>query len=90
MQTNEGEASKRGAQYEVASGERIPYLGEKRFKGYTEEGLVRNLTAQVCEVSKSLLIVRKAVEAGNPVVFGSATCPRRSPFPMRRCPPPCR
>ena len=67
--TKEGEASKRGVQYEVANGVRIPNLGEKRFRGITAEGLARNLTAQVCEVNKALLSVRKVVQAGNRVAF---------------------
>jgi hypothetical protein len=69
VETKEGEASRRGVQYEVANGIRIPNLGEKKFKGHTEEGMVRNLTAQVCEVNKALLSVRKVVQAGNRVVF---------------------
>ncbi len=44
-------------------------MGENRFKGYTEEGMVRSLTAQVCEVNKGLLCVQKSVQAGNRVVF---------------------
>jgi hypothetical protein len=69
VEVKEGEASRRGVQYEVANGVRIPNLGEKKFKGHTEEGMVRNLTAQVCEVNKALLSVRKVVQAGNKVVF---------------------
>ena len=44
--TMEGEASRRGVQYEVMNGIRIQNLGEKKFRGYTSEGIVRNLTAQ--------------------------------------------
>ena len=47
----------------------IPNLGEKQFKGVAEDGSVKNITAQVCEVNKSLLSVSKAVKAGNRVVF---------------------
>ena len=32
------DASRRGVQYEVANGVRIPNLGEKKFQGYSEEG----------------------------------------------------
>ena len=64
------EASKRGVQYEVANGERIPNLGQKTFTGVTEsEGLLRGITAQVCEVNKPLLSVARLVKAGNSVVF---------------------
>ena len=65
----QGGASRRGLQYEVANGVRIPNLGEKKFQGYSEEGTVRSITTQVCEVNKGLLSVRKVVEAGNRVVF---------------------
>ena len=55
--------------YETANGERIPNLGEKRFVGHTEEGLERRVTAQVAEVNKALLSVKRIVAAGNRVVF---------------------
>ena len=68
--TTEGEASRRGVLYEVANGERIPNLGEKRFLGETHhEGIARQIRAQVCEVSKPLMSVAKLVKAGNTVVF---------------------
>ena len=69
VETKEGQASKRGVEYEVANGVRIPNLGEKRFKAVNEDGVERNITAQVCEVSKALLSVKKVVAAGNKVVF---------------------
>ena len=50
----EGSAFKRGVQYEVANGIRIQNLGEKKFTGWTSEGLAREITAQVCEVNKAL------------------------------------
>ena len=37
--------------------------------GFTEEGLAREIVAQVCEVNKLLLSVSKIVAAGNRVVF---------------------
>ena len=67
----EGPASRRGVKYEVANGVRIPNLGEKRFSGTSEEGVERTLTAQVCDVNKALLSVRKVVAAGNRVIFDS-------------------
>ena len=36
---------------------------------YTEEGSMRSLTAQVCEVNKPLLSVRKVIAGGSRVVF---------------------
>ena len=71
IKTQEGLAFRRGVEYEVANGVRIPNLGEKEFKGTTEEGITKTVTAQVCDVSQNLLSVRKAVEAGNKVVFDS-------------------
>ena len=62
---------RRGVKYEVANGVRIPNLGEKRFSGSSEEGIERTLTAQVCDVNKALLSVRKVVAAGNKVIFDS-------------------
>ena len=64
------EASRRGVEYEVANGMRIPNLGQQRLEGYTDgEGLMRGITAQVCEVNKPLLSVCKLVHAGHRVVF---------------------
>ena len=65
----ESAASRRGVKYEVANGVTIPNLGEQRFTVHTEEGIQRNITAQVCDVTKALLSVRKMVDAGNRVVF---------------------
>ena len=69
IEMTNGEACRRGVKYEVANGERIPNLGEKRFTGVTEEGVLRSVTMQVCDVNKALLSVRKVVKAGNRVVF---------------------
>ena len=56
--------------YEVANGERIPNLGEKVLKGFTDgDSVVRSIKAQVCEVNKPLLSVSKLVQSGNTVVF---------------------
>lgn len=64
------EASRRGVEYEVANGARIPNLGQKAFQAVThEEGIVRSITAQVCDVNKPLLSVHKLVQSGNTVVF---------------------
>ena len=69
VEIKEGPASRRGVEYEVANGVRIPNLGEKRFMGVSEEGTTRQITAQVCDVNKLLLSVKKVVGAGNRVVF---------------------
>ena len=69
VEMKDGPASRRGVKNEVANGVRIPNLGEKRFSGSSEEGVQITLTAQVCDVNKALLSVRKVVAAGNRVVF---------------------
>ena len=62
--------SKLGLEYEVANGESIPNLGEKRMTMCTNEtSTQRNLTMQVAEVNRALLSVAKMVDAGNRVVF---------------------
>ena len=69
VETVEGRACKRGVKYEVANGVRIDNLGEKKFTGVTAEGAKRQIVAQICDVNKALLSVRKVVSAGNRVVF---------------------
>ena len=69
VETRPGEASRRGVQYEVANGQRIDNLGEKRFTCVGEEGYECNMKAQVCDVNKALLSVRRLTQAGNKVVF---------------------
>ena len=64
-----GPASKRGVEYEIANGVQIPNKGGKKFIGQSGEGKTRKITAQVCDVNKALLSVRKVVTAGNRVVF---------------------
>ena len=69
VETREGMASRRGVEYEIANGELIPNLGEKKFTATSAEGVVRNITAQVCSVNKALMSVKKVMKAGNRVVF---------------------
>ena len=69
IETKEGLAKKLGIKYEVANGVRIENLGQKEFQGVSKEGFVRGMTAQVCDVNKALLSVKKVVAAGNRVVF---------------------
>ena len=69
VEMKDGPASLRGVKYEVANGVRIPNLGEKKFVGISEESVSRGLTAQVCDVNKGLLSVKKVVAAGNRVIF---------------------
>ena len=69
IELKEGVFYRQNVRYEVANGITIPNLGEKKFQGTTEDGMVKQITAQVCDVNKSLLSVSKAVRAGNKVVF---------------------
>ena len=55
VEIKEGVQSRQGVMYEVANGVRIPNLGEKRFTGVSNEGSIRNITAQVCDVNKAFL-----------------------------------
>jgi len=71
IKTSESPASRRGVEYEVANGERIPNEGEKKFKAVTDEGKVKQMVMQVCDVNQGLLSVSKATAAGNRVVFDS-------------------
>ena len=59
-------------EYEVANGVRIPNLGEKTFKGVSNEGLRRLLTVQVCDVNKALLSVSKLTQHNHRAVFDDA------------------
>ena len=68
VETESGPASRRGVQYEAASGELIPNLGEKNFVAVGENGIKRRMKAQVCDVNKALLSVTRMVEADNRVV----------------------
>ena len=53
----------------MANCEKISNLRENKFVGPSEEGTERNMTAQVCDVNKALLSVKRVVKAGNRVVF---------------------
>ena len=65
----DGEQKRQGVKYEVATGELIPNLGEKRFVAVSESGIQRSLTTQVAEVNQALLSVRKMIASGHRVVF---------------------
>ena len=53
----------------MASGDLIPNLGEKRFEVMNDAGVTRSMTAQVCDVNRALLSVKKVVQSGHRVVF---------------------
>ena len=44
-------------------------MGEKRIKGISIEGVERCVVAQVCDVNKPLMSVKKIARHGNRVVF---------------------
>ena len=69
VEMKEGEAKRKGVRYEVADGTLIPNLGEKTFVAVSEDGFLRQLRMQVCDVNKSLLSVRQVTQAGNRIVF---------------------
>ena len=71
IETKEGAQRRRGVTYEIASGERIENLGEKRFIASSENEVMRKLTAQVVDVNQPLLAVRGMVGTGHRVVFDS-------------------
>ena len=72
VETVEGYAQKKGVQYEVADGTLIPNLGEKKFVAVSDAGVTRAMKAQVCDVNKAVLSVRRVVQAGNRVVFAAS------------------
>ena len=67
--TKPSDGSRKGVEYEVASGHTIPNTGEKTLNVVTTEGQRRSLTMQVCEVNKALVSISKTCRAGHRVVF---------------------
>ena len=67
--TVEGPARKRGGNYQVANGEVIPNLGEKRIFAVTEEGIEKKLILQVCDVNQGLISASKLAASGNRVIL---------------------
>ena len=63
VEVREGPASRRGVEYEVANGIRIPNLGENKFQAATGEGLVRSVTAHVFEVNKPFVESQQSDES---------------------------
>ena len=64
---------RKGVRYETATGDIVENLGQKDFVAVTDDtAMTRSMTAQVAEgVTKGLLSVVKAMDAGNRVVFDS-------------------
>ena len=66
----ESEASRTGVEYEIANGDCIPDLCQKRIAVMTDEGTLRGYTSQCADVSKSLNAVRSMVKSHHAVCFG--------------------
>ena len=69
----EGEASRKGVQYEMADGTLIPNKGEKIILACGETGGLRNIIAQVCAVNKALLSVKRVTAAGTQLCLNKDT-----------------
>ena len=74
IETKESWGSKHGQKYEVANGEEIGNVGEKRFVAHMvmvdgEDSGPRGVTAQVCDVHRPLMAVKRVCRHGNRVVF---------------------
>ena len=68
----ESEGSRRGQVYHSASGDRLPNRGQKELDVVTEEGDKFRMTYQIADITKPLLSVGAATDAGdgrNYVVF---------------------
>ncbi len=68
----ESEASRAGVEYEVANGENIANLGEKKFAVLTTEGTLRGYQTQCAEACKGkpLHAVRALLASSHAVCFG--------------------
>ena len=66
----ESAASKAGVEYEIANGDTLPNLGEKKMAVITKEGTLRGYGSQVADVSKNLQSVRALLQSGHAVCFG--------------------
>jgi hypothetical protein len=65
--------SLRGMEYEVATGESIPNLGEKRCEMWTEGATSpKSIAMQVADVHKALLSLSRCADMGFESRFGSA------------------
>ncbi len=68
----ESQASRDGIEYEVANGDSIPNLGEKKFAVLTAEGTLRGYQTQCADVvkGKPLQAVRALLSSNHAVCFG--------------------
>ena len=66
----ESNASRRGVEYEVASGDVLACLGEKRMAVITAEGTLRGYSSQCADVCGPLQAVRALLASKHAVCFG--------------------
>ena len=69
-QIEESAASRAGVECEIANGDFLPILGQKKIAVLTAEGTLRGYASQVADVSKPLNAVRSTVKSGHAVCFG--------------------
>ena len=55
-------------EYDIATGELIPNLREKKFQAVSQQCVSRSIIVQVRAVNKALMSVKKVMRAGNRVV----------------------
>ena len=67
----ETSASRNGQQFQSATGEPIPNLGEMVMPFATREGTFRSMKVQAAPVTKPLASVMRIVQAGHTVTFDS-------------------
>ena len=63
-------SSANGTEYEIASGDTLEDLGEKRMAVLTAEGTLRGYSTRCADVTKSLQAVRALVATNHAVCFG--------------------
>ncbi len=71
-QLEDSDDSRSHQRYEVANGESIPAMGQKRFTFVTANGVHRNVCAQVTRVNKALPSVSQVCGKDHRVVFDKA------------------
>ena len=62
--------SANGTEYEIASGDTLEDLGEKRMAVFTAAGTLRGYASRCAEVTKALQSVCALVASGHAVCFG--------------------
>ena len=68
----ESAAPAAGVEYEIANGDNLPCLGQKRMAVMTQEGTLRGYSTQCADVSKALQSVRSLVGTGRSTPSASA------------------